>query len=182
MTINVALISACISAMAVIITGGISYMALTKTKNIDYKHSYYEKILQKRIEAYEFIEQMIFVFSWTTVTSDQKPYYPSIATQEQILEREKTMLQIAAYSIWISPEMNQLLEKLNIMLYKLENIKDAELIRIIVKKYNDFGEIKTRMKNQLNKDMLNLYDIESFLKNKKTEKLTQRLVDLSSYH
>ncbi|WP_427113840.1 hypothetical protein [Megasphaera sueciensis] len=179
------IVAACVSAIAIWWSARLSSKALTNSKNIDYKNTYYALVLQKRMDAYELIEQVISEFSYAVGENGQQSYYPSISTKDDITKCIMLLVKIKLHTLWISNDMNTSLTKLNYMLYKLRESADIynnkQLIELGKKLYDDFGKIRVDIGNQLTKDMLSLHEIEEFLATKKDQRLERIPVDLSAY-
>jgi hypothetical protein len=141
-------------------------------KNLDFKNEYYKKILDKRLEAYSFLERQIAVLKSSSVDElDAKPYHLIFEySKEKFFEFQNNLIVAMAYGLWINDSTVQSMEKLNdLFFYMLGDIQKehgSDYTEIGKKHYKEIVKIRNELEENVRKDLLNLYDFKKFDKSK----------------
>lgn len=188
-TLYNALIMAIVSA---IITNG----CLWWHKKTDYKRDYYKKIIDKRMNAYEKLQNYIMKLAVSRqildiyisrISESNKSIYECFCKELGIDKALCDTIEIAGYSPWFSYEIidglysiNKILSEAktvllyptpeNIQIYKFDDTvlgKDFLSIDIGLKIYDEMYENIAMIKTAILRDIGNLDDVEGFLKMKK---------------
>jgi phosphate/sulfate permease len=167
-TIKIILTSSVIATILSVLVSAIVSLLL---KNLDYKNEYYKKILEKRLEAYKFLETQIAVLKSSVLDDDGKPYYLIFEYgHEKFDEFQQNLFVAHAYSIWIDNETVNKMDELNRLFLKitrkLKDISDQELIQIGKDNYHEIAKIRTELESCVRNDLLELYDLKAFRKSK----------------
>lgn len=183
-----------------LITAGVSAIVtnffLWWHKKTDYKRDYYKKIIDKRMNAYDHLQNYIMGLSVTTrildyetseISEDNKSIYDCFSGEAGIKKALKDNIEIAGYAPWFSYEIIDGLYKINrilskartILLYptsenlKIYNFDETELdknllsVEIGLKVYYEMYENITMIKAAILRDITKLDNVEEFLKDKK---------------
>ena len=159
---------------AAIVSAIASYIINILTQKHKYKDDYYKMVINKRMEAYQYIETQIQVMKLTIVDKDPNPYFMMFSGDSKLFYESQNNLTLAASnSLWLSQEMVDKLRQLQQHFLTIgAKITDDTENNILVGKewYTKLGEDRRIIENCLKKDMLSLYDVKSFLKEKTERK------------
>lgn len=187
-TLYNALIMAIVSAI-------ITNICMWWHKKTDYKRDYYKKIIDKRMNAYEKLQNYIMKLAvskqildihTSKISESNKNIYECFCKESDIDKALCDTIEIASYSPWFSYEIidglysiNKILSKAktvilyptteNLQIYKFEETvlgKDFLSIDIGVKVYDDMHQNIAMIKTAILRDIGHLDDVEGFLKMK----------------
>jgi hypothetical protein len=152
----------------------ITFLANYYLKKQDYKRDYYKKITDKRISAYEELENIISEFRYTkkyeNCSKESKYYHSCIDTlnkRQDIINQIRSCLK---RKIWLSRSMGVKLSMLYLILMDCNEKDESAYQNKLVDKYERITRITFGMRKILIEDLLKLYDIEHFLKQPKHKK------------
>lgn len=156
-----------------IVSALISYIVSIRLKNIDYKNEYYKKILDKRLEAYKYLEIQIAVMKSTVIDDQDGQIYHFLFGNgsEGTIEFQKNMMLAMSYSIWINDKTVKILEELNQVFYLISEFEDTnEIIKRAKRNYNKVSELRKSLEKSVKYDLFNLHNLNSFIKEKNNNK------------
>lgn len=148
----------------------------------NFKNEYYKKVIDKRIKAYENVENLIFLMEASREYND-KEALDCFMNDTNISNFEKAYEKVISSKEWLSDELRQCLGELEAIrlsaLYKitgLDNI-DKEFGKFLEKGENRYIkesaeysekliECRNQMTHTVTNDWLELYKVEDFLKKK----------------
>lgn len=164
------------SSIAIILSAIVSVFVSIKLKNLDYKNEYYKKILEKRLDAYKFLEAQIAVLKSSVLDEDRKSYYLIFAYGiDKYYEFQQDLFAALSYSMWINDETVNKMEKLNELFFnisrKINNISVEELIIIGKDNYHEIAKQRKSLEICVRNDLINLYNLKDFRKSKKLNRL-----------
>lgn len=141
------------------------------TQNKSFKNDYYKLVINKRMEAYQYIDNQLKSMKLTVLDDDAMPYHSMFGGDQQfIYANQHDLLLARANGIWLSDSMENSLSELNQLLFEINsNLTDNVNSNVVLAKkyYSRIVDTREKVENQLRKDMLVLYDVKGFLKEKK---------------
>lgn len=158
------------TVVATIVTSIFTLVLNVYLKKIDYKNEYYKKVIQKRIEAYEFLENQIVRLKQSTLDDrDGKAYHIIFAHGEEYYISSMTpTIQTSAYSLWIHVDTFEVFNKLKSIFFDISfslnnsNNRNEDLIIMGKKYYREIALIRDELEQCVRNDYLNLHKIEEF--------------------
>jgi len=106
--------------IATVLSTIVSTVVSIKLKSLDYRNEYYKKILDKRLEAYKFLEKQIAILKNIVLDEDGQPYHVIFSYGESELHKFQLNLHVAiAYCIWIHEDTVNEMENLNELFFKI---------------------------------------------------------------
>lgn len=158
------------AGIASIISAIVGYFFNVLMQKRRYKDDYYKMVIAKRMDAYAKIED-IYKLLKTYVSKDSGETSLCIIFNDKDFFKifYKKLYNAMGSSMWLSEEINNDIRYLNDMLLlvdkslKNENTNIRELGK---EKHAIFAEIHCLIGKHYKNDMLNLYNVEGFLKNK----------------
>lgn len=158
------------SIIAALLSAIISAIVSIKLKNLDYKNEYFKKILDKRLDAYKFIETQIAVLKSTVVEKDAKPYQMIFSySADEFYDYQKNLFAAMAYNMWISDNTTEKMEKLNGIFFSINQQIDKShsksLIEVGKEYYHQISNARKALEDSARTDLLNLYDFKKIKRN-----------------
>ncbi len=139
--------------------------------NKSFKNDYYKLVINKRMEAYQHIDNQLKVMKIAVLDNDAKAYHSMFYGDQKIVCANQHELSLArANGIWLSNDMESTLSELNQLLFEIsyDITDDIESNVVVAKKYyTQIADTREKVEKQLRKDMLVLYDVKRFLKEKR---------------
>lgn len=165
-----------------IISGIITNGCIWWHKKTDYKRDYYKKIIDKRIAAYEKLFDCIsFVGLKSTYSLGDEVIEMHICFEDlnKLKNTNKKIILLKSETCWLPNDINFELVKLNNIFADLLDrvIQDnsdgnywsyEDSINEGLKLYDKIEGLLNRIKIMISNDIINLYDVEEFFKNKRT--------------
>ena len=165
-----ALVSSLLSSVATWLIGN---HALNKS----FKNDYYKLVINKRIAAYQYIDNQLKTIKISALDDDAKPYHLMFyGDSKTVYKNQHNLIFARANGIWLSSKMEDALYELNKLFFEINNsITDDIDGNVVVAKeyYYKVAEARDKVEMQLRKDMLVLYDVKGFLKEKRNFKLVK---------
>ena len=165
------------SVVAAIVSGTFSIL---KT-NIEYRNEYYKRMLNKRFEAYELIQEILRFFSSAVYDKADNKFYHIIFSEEKNEMQNKFYMNITMLSkanIWISNEICDELNKLNRFFVEkginINSIEDGK------KYYIEIGNLRNNLLNVTKKDLYNLHKVKN-IQNKKISTNVEKIIVGNNY-
>lgn len=142
-------------------------------KNKDYQNMFYKDIIDKRLEAYKFIDTQICVLKNSAYDGeDNKTYHLIFAYGEDDYYNFQKNLHIAlSKSLWLSAETKKFLSELNLLFLKMSlkyNLK-VDLIDCGKEYYEEIVKVRDLLEKSFCKDISEMHNVKKFLKNKNIE-------------
>lgn len=165
-------IVAIISLAGVILSAIVAYFTSINTQKNSYRNEYYKTIIQKRLDAYNFIDTQLMVMRVTMYDNDDGKYYHMFFDNEgtKYFEYQNNLTQATIRSIWISADMLDAIIALSRIFYEIsDKITDDKDDNIKVGKayYDRLRNAQIKVSKALVTDIADLYDVDSFIKRKK---------------
>ena len=135
-------------------------------KHNDYVNDYFKIIIKRRLEAYERLEQLINALKLTVLDDDQRPYHQVFSNETTWTAVYKLFLDSTSHPLWLSSEVFSKTRELNIMFLKASHDK-RDLVEFGKSNYAPIAELREEVERLHAKDMLNLHNVEDFLKQKR---------------
>lgn len=161
-----------ISILGNIIVAFIAFWAGSSSQRRSYRDEYYKTVIQKRIEAYQFVEKQLGVMRMTVLDEcDNKQYHAFFDNSgDKIFNYRHNLYQAIARCTWLSSEMMEALASLDDFFFeidgKIEDDRDAN-IEIGKQYFSKLKSVQIRIGEILITDMEKLYEVKSFLKSKR---------------
>jgi len=167
-----------IDLLKIALTSGASAAIITAIANgyfkkLDYKRDYYKKIIERRLNVYEEVENIIgefyFVRQKDKDGNKTGSYYSCMST---LKKKRRTMFKIRLclkHKIWLSKSMREEISLLNSLLLKYKNADTVIYQKEIIAAHDKIHPIRNKMQEMLTQDLLELHDVEGFLKSDKKE-------------
>lgn len=164
------------SLIAGILSVIVSAIVSIKLKNLDYKNEYFKKILEKRLDAYKFLETQIAVLKSTVLDEDAKAYHMIFAYgEDKFYEFQQNLIAAMVYSMWINDNTVDHMEKLNELFFKIlrkvEGDDVKQLVRIGKVHYHEISDLRKSLEDSVRKDLLNLHNLKKFKKSESSKRL-----------
>lgn len=170
------------SVIAAILSVIVSAFVSLKLKHLDYRNEYYKKILEKRLEAYKYVETQIAVLKGAVLDKDGRPYHQMFSYGEDDFHKFQGNLIVAmAYSMWINEETTNEMENLNEIFFKISNKTNNsspdEMVEFGKQNYNAISTARKKLEHNVRQDLLNLHDLKRFMKKKTSNKMREITLD-----
>jgi len=160
------------TVIATVLSTIVSTIVGIKLKSLDYRNEYYKKVLDKRLEAYRFLEMQIAILKNTVLDDDKQPYHMIFSYGEDEFNKFQTNLITAiANSIWIHEDTVSEMESLNEIFFKISRkINNASEDKVVAvgKEYdNQISTSRKKLEMLVRSDIHNLHDLKKFMKEKR---------------
>lgn len=137
-----------------------------------YKKEYYKLILQRRLQAYELIDEYISNANMRTLIGNE--LYPTFILEEEFFGIHLVRIfEVKKHTRWISKELTEKLTEYNALLINIDNEINLTMDRklVAINNLEKIRNFQNEISNILMTDFRDLHNIKSFLKNKNEEKL-----------
>ena len=163
---------AIISLLGVVLSAVVAYFTSINTQRNSYRNEYYKTIIQKSLDAYNFIDTQLMVMRVTMYDETDGKYYHVFFENEggKYFEFQNNLTQATVRSIWVSAEMLDAIAILSHIFYEIsDKISDDKEDNIKVGKeyYEKLRIAQLNVSKVLVSDIADLYDVDSFIKRKK---------------
>lgn len=146
-----ALVTSILSSVATWLIGN---QALNKS----FKNDYYKLVINKRMEAYQHIDDQLKAMKITTLDDDAKAFHSMFyGDKKTIYANQHNLFLARANGIWLSNDMENALSELNQLLFKINyDITDDIDNNVALAKnyYTQVADTREKVEKQLRKDML----------------------------
>ena len=136
-----------------------------RSKHNEYANTYYKMILERRLAAYEEVEQLIADIKATCADNDQL-YHLMFSKDDDHANIYGRLYRTTSKALWLTDDLFLLILEFNKLVFT-GTAQGIGLIAFGKKHYKTIGEIRTKLEKLHTRDMLKLYDIPAFLKHKK---------------
>lgn len=137
-----------------------------RSRQNEYANAYYKLILERRLAAYEEVEQLIASIKVAVVDTDNRPYHQLFCDDNDHARVYQVMGGTMAKALWLSEDLFELTRALNLLVYE-KATDDVGFIEFGKSNYNTIAELRTKMEKVHIRDMLTLHDAPAFLKSKR---------------
>ena len=137
-----------------------------RSKNTEYSNAYFKMILERRLAAYEDVDQLIRSIKAAVVDSDQRPYHLLFSKDDDQIYVYQKISEAMSKSLWLSEDVFAALREFNVLVAEGAT-KELGLIEFGKQKYKVIAELRTKLERICALDMIKLHDVPNFLKNKK---------------
>lgn len=137
-----------------------------RSKNTEYSNAYYKMILERRLAAYEDVDQLIRCIKAAVVDSDQRPYHFLFSKDDDQIYVYQKISEAMSKSLWLSEDVFDVLREFNVLVAEGAT-KELGLIEFGKQKYKVIAELRTKLEQICAQDMIKLHDVPNFLKSKK---------------
>ena len=166
------------TAMATVVASVVAFITCLfnnrqtmRVKHKEYVDDYYKQIVQRRIKAYELLEKFVTSLKVSVIDNEDqtKPYHIIFSHEEYYNNAYNLLLEITPQVLWLSRDSNDIARELNYILLRADNTEKS-MIDYGKENYKNVVDWRSKLENMIAKDMLNLHDVERFLKEKKEHK------------
>ena len=171
--------SSLLAAFIASIVNGLFSISLKKR---EYQYIFFQEVIKKRIEAYEFIESQIAVLTSSAVDENGKAYHLIFAFgEDEFYDLQKNMAFAKAKGVWIGGKTNALLTEMNYLFLKISNEYDLthQLEDAGKQNYKQIAYLRTKLEASFIKDISTLHNVKEFLNKKANIKASYNLVQLN---
>ncbi len=167
MNIQIVLAIFSTSAVSALIGGVVAGSFVLRAKQAEYVNDYYKTVINRRLAAYEQLERLIIELKTSIVEEiDKRPYHRLFSSEsDDTWPRAFFLLnRVMDQGLWLSDEAFIATRDLNYLLFRFT--KPTSVIEFAKNNYQAMATIRDRLERLLAKDMLNLHNVERFLKSK----------------
>lgn len=157
------------SAVSIIFGGVITGLYNLRLKQNEYVNDYYKTVTNKRLEAYEKLEELIVALKIAVVDEDGRPYHQLFASTENWTYAFAIIGNVMSKTLWLSEEAFTKTRDLNYLLFLFQTPTTPEIVDFGKEQHKQVAAIRTSLEQILARDMLNLHDVKAFLKQKKSK-------------
>lgn len=178
-TIIIAILSS--SLLAAFIASLVNGVFSILLKKREYQYIFFQDVIKKRIETYEFIESQIAVLKTTAVDNDGSAYHLIFAYDEdKFYELQQNLFLAKSKGIWLSEKTGNLLTELNYLFLQISHKYDlsTQLEEAGKNNYQIVATLRTRLEASFIEDFATLNDVKKFLKNKKIDQTSFNTIEL----
>ena len=140
-----------------------------RAKRNEYINDYYKMVIQRRMGAYEQLENLIIAFKATVVGNDARPYHLPFSGDVPKLDLFKQLFSAMAQGLWLSDEAFKRTSDLNYLLFRMPEV-EGDAINFGKQHYQAIAAARDALERTLAADMLELHKVGQFLKGKKNRK------------
>ena len=155
-----------IAAFFGIIVAFIAGRYLLKEKQNEYINDYYKTIIQRRIVAYEHLENVIVLLKTSIIDDEGQPYHSLFSSDEDFESVYQPLMFVMTQSLWLSDKAFKKFQELNFLIFGLKP-GNSGIIEFGKQNYKSIAIIRSDLEKILAIDMLRLYDVKTFLKQKR---------------
>ncbi|MHB8655433.1 MAG: hypothetical protein ACYDA9_16305 [Terriglobia bacterium] len=132
-------------------------------------NDYYKKVIDRRLAAYEQLESLVVSLRTTFLGEDKRPYHLLFSQDESrgLLPAYQMLHGIASQALWLSDEAFDKARELNQLVWRFKG-GVGNPIEFGQQNYQTLAELRENLERILAADMLDLHDVDRFLRRKKT--------------
>lgn len=168
------------SLIAAILSAIVSAFVSIKLKSLDYRNEYFKKILEKRLDAYKFIETQIALLKNTVLDNDGLAFHQIFAYGEDgFHEYQKNLIVAMSYSMWINEKTTDYMEDLNAVFFKISgkisNQNDEYVSKIAKQHYHEISKLRKLLEDSVRNDLLNLHNLKNMKKSASSSRRLRKI-------
>jgi hypothetical protein len=166
--------------LSIIVTAGVASV-VTLIANLiiqgsQYRKDFYRKIMDKRIEAYKELDNLICHMSVSSNNSQGEKYLSCLYNKQNYLNLIDLFSVPFSYSMWFTVKISQEFTKLNVILIEsmgmnIENVSDDEMHARGIRNYSRIAEQRYTVSKLIYEDVSKIYKVKKFLKEKRTKRI-----------
>jgi hypothetical protein len=139
-----------------------------RAKRNEYINEYYKKVIDRRMAAYERLEDLIISLKTSIVGEDKKPYHLLFSQCDDggLLPAYQKLHDVTSQALWLSDAAFKKTREFNQLLWGF-NDSGSTPIEFGQKNYQTLANLRENLETLLATDMLAMHDVKRFLKNKK---------------
>lgn len=163
------------SLVSAIVAALIAGVYALKNRQNEYVNEYYKTVIQRRIAAYEQLENLIVSIKVCVLDKDNKPYHLLFSEADNW---DGLYIKVISQSLWLSKDAFIKTRDLNYLVFSIRP-DETNMIEFGKDNYEKIASIRAELEKTLAIDMLELHDIKKFLKNKMKVKHSFHSVNLN---
>jgi hypothetical protein len=144
----------------------VSYYVSLFLKDKEYKNDYYKKVIDKRMAAYQYVENLILELQYYTVGNDGRKFHPVFLDTEKYKVFFTHLKTAVKSGIWLSNNAESQLSHLNKVIFdasmKADFSKVEDLIEAGKANYEIIRSMNGKLKEMLRYDLHHMHDAERF--------------------
>lgn len=137
-----------------------------RAKQHEYINDYYKTVIARRIAAYEQLENLIVNLKTCVLDTDNKPYHLLFSQDDDWKSAYHLLMNAMSHALWLSEGAFEKIRDLNYLIFNPRCDKSG-VIKFGKTNYESIAELRAELERILALDMLELHNVEKFLKNKK---------------
>jgi hypothetical protein len=170
--VEVALISSGCTLAGVLLAALMGGLYTLRVKRNEYINDYYKTVIQRRITAYEQLENLVVEFKVAVVDKDNKPYHFAFSRENPKASTLTRFYFLTSQALWLSDDALVQTRELNYLLFRMPDT-EAEAIDFGKQHYQDIARRREALENILAADMLELHKVSRFLAGKKKKRKSE---------
>lgn len=154
------------SFLSALLSAFIAGQYTLRAKQHDYIHHYYKMVLDRRIAAYEQLDELIDSIKTAVLDKDNRPYHWLFSNEDDWINAYKILHHTMSHGLWLSDGLFKKMRDLNLLLFNRDSAGES-VIEFGKKNYETIAILREEIEQICAIDMLHLYNVEGFLKSKK---------------
>ncbi len=144
-------------------------------KQRDFKNDYYKDIIKRRLKAYKQVNALVVKLKTAILEEDNKPYHFLFSDEEgKLTDYLKSYADIYPHQLLISETLFEKLRELQDIMFGYK--EGMSIIEFGKQNYQCISDLRHSIEVTIATDMLSLYDIEGFLKQKQSSSSAYRVL------
>jgi hypothetical protein len=135
-------------------------------KNKEYVNDYFKIVLNRRLNAYDKVENLISHLKAAVLDVDGMPYHILFSKPDDWEYVHQLLFEVLGNGLWLSPKIYAKTRELNILIFKDGDIKE-DLRNFGKRNYEDIANLREDLERLHAVDMLEMHKIPAFLRVKK---------------
>lgn len=154
--------------LVALLSAGLTFLTTWRIKKIDYRNEYYKNIINKRLQAYQFVENQIAVLKSSIIDSEDKLAYHVIFSfdRDKFFEFQNNTHLALSQSVWLDEITIKNIEKLNEFFFQI-NEDSSDLVKLGKQYYHKLAGLRNEIEKSLVAEIYQLHEVEKFIKLKK---------------
>ena len=132
----------------------------------DYVNDYYKIVLNKRVAAYEQLEELIDSLRTSVLGKDNLPHHLLFTSNDPWPKAFMLLLEATSQSLWLSDELFAKTRDLNYLFFRGSQ-HEGGAVEFAKENYKAVAELREEIERVHHADMLSLHDVKGFLARKK---------------
>lgn len=156
--------------VSVVLSAAVSYYVAIFLKDREYKKEYYKKVIEKRMAAYQLVENVILELQYHKIANGLR-FHCIYADHDSYVAFVNTLQPAVKSSMWLSVEVESRVSALNRFIYdvamKYPKEVPGNLRKGGAESYDDIHRMQNLLKDFMRRDMYHLHDAERFFKSRR---------------
>jgi hypothetical protein len=137
-----------------------------RQKQNEYSNEFFKTVLQRRIQAYDEIEQLVINLKAAVLDTDNRPYHLLFSKDDDWEYVHQLMFSVLSKGLWLSPKLFSTTRQLNLLVFRDGQAKNG-MIEFGKRNYEEIANLRESIEQLHASDMLELHNVRSFLKKKR---------------